>query len=122
MDAIIFLAPIRYPHGSLRNSSSSEVPLVPLTNCLRRTQKQIDWSASTACPFLYSPDRPWQQDSVQLWKQVVSNPLLQRTNVILFLNKIDIFQKKLNAGIRFGDYVTSYGDRENDFETATSCK
>ncbi|KAF5351271.1 hypothetical protein D9756_008227 [Leucocoprinus leucothites] len=60
------------------------------------------------------------QDSVQLWKEVVSNKLLQQTNIILFLNKIDIFQDKLAAGVRFADHVTSYGDRANDFESTSA--
>ncbi|KXN84487.1 Guanine nucleotide-binding protein alpha-4 subunit [Leucoagaricus sp. SymC.cos] len=61
------------------------------------------------------------QDSVQLWKDVISNQLLQHTNMILFLNKIDIFREKLESGVRFSDYVTSYGDRPNDFESTSAC-
>ncbi|KAF9447682.1 G-alpha-domain-containing protein [Macrolepiota fuliginosa MF-IS2] len=60
------------------------------------------------------------QDSVHLWKEIISNELLRNTNIILFLNKIDIFQAKLEAGIRFADYVTSYGDRPNDFENTSA--
>ncbi|KAL9709773.1 hypothetical protein Ac2012v2_006825 [Leucoagaricus gongylophorus] len=58
-------------------------------------------------------------DSAQLWKEVISNKHLQQTNLILFLNKVDIFQQKLAAGIRFSDHVTSYGDRANDFESTS---
>lgn len=65
---------------------------------------------------------PYQYDSAQLWKEVVSNKHLQRTNLILFLNKFDIFQQKLAAGVRFSDHVTSYGDRENDFQSISGCK
>ena len=36
-----------------------------------------------------------QEDSILLWKSIVSNPLLARTNLVLFLNKIDRFKEKL---------------------------
>ncbi|KAF8629170.1 hypothetical protein AX17_005755 [Amanita inopinata Kibby_2008] len=60
------------------------------------------------------------EDSILLWKSVVSNPLLKRTEVVLFLNKIDILKAKLAAGVSFGHYVISYGDRPNDFEHASA--
>ncbi|KAK7060024.1 guanine nucleotide binding protein, alpha subunit [Favolaschia claudopus] len=58
-------------------------------------------------------------DSVALWTSVVSNKLLQDTNFILFLNKIDILQAKLTSGIRFADFVASYGRRPNDMDSTT---
>lgn len=57
-----------------------------------------------------------------LWKSVVKNPLLAKTNLVLFLNKCDVLRAKLNAGIRLGKYVISYGDRPNDFEHASDCE
>jgi hypothetical protein len=62
-----------------------------------------------------------QEDSVLLWKTVVSNELLAKTNLVLFLNKCDILQTKLAGGIRFADSVVSYGDRPNDFESVSKC-
>ncbi|KAI5122002.1 hypothetical protein M0805_001834 [Coniferiporia weirii] len=59
------------------------------------------------------------EDSVLLWKSVVSNPLLAKTNLVLFLNKCDVLRAKLAAGIRLGKYVISYADRPNDFEHAS---
>ena len=35
------------------------------------------------------------EDSVLLWKSIVSNKLLAKTDIILFLNKIDVFKMKL---------------------------
>ncbi|KAF7349021.1 hypothetical protein MVEN_01423400 [Mycena venus] len=58
-------------------------------------------------------------DSVTLWTSIISNKLLQNTNLILFLNKIDILQAKLTSGIRFSDYVSSFGRRPNDFDSAS---
>ncbi|EJD01920.1 G-alpha-domain-containing protein [Fomitiporia mediterranea MF3/22] len=53
-------------------------------------------------------------DSMQLWKMVCSNKLLARTELVLFLNKCDLLDRKLKNGVRFGDFVKSYGDGEND--------
>ncbi|RDX54650.1 G-protein alpha subunit [Lentinus brumalis] len=60
------------------------------------------------------------EDSVLLWKSICSNPLLGKTNLILFLNKIDIFRAKLEAGIRFGQYIISYGNRPNDYDSTSA--
>ena len=56
-----------------------------------------------------------------LWKSIVSNPLLAKTSLVLFLNKTDILQAKLQANIRFGDYIVSYGNRPNDYESTSTC-
>ncbi|EED84472.1 candidate G-protein alpha subunit [Postia placenta Mad-698-R] len=62
------------------------------------------------------------EDSVLLWKSIVSNPLLAKTSIVLFLNKIDIFKAKLEAGVQLGKYIVSYGNRPNDFESTSSCE
>ncbi|KAE9412423.1 hypothetical protein Angca_007099, partial [Angiostrongylus cantonensis] len=38
------------------------------------------------------------QESLQLFRQVVNNKYFVRTSVILFLNKKDIFEKKIRHG------------------------
>jgi hypothetical protein len=63
-----------------------------------------------------------QEDSVLLWKSIVQNPLLKRTNLVLFLNKCDILKAKLASGIKLGDYIVSYGRRPNDFESGSQCE
>ncbi|KII91164.1 hypothetical protein PLICRDRAFT_696280 [Plicaturopsis crispa FD-325 SS-3] len=60
------------------------------------------------------------EDSVLLWKSIVSNPLLMKTNIVLFLNKCDILKEKLDSGMRLADYIVSYGNRPNDFESASN--
>ncbi|KDQ60336.1 hypothetical protein JAAARDRAFT_125564 [Jaapia argillacea MUCL 33604] len=60
------------------------------------------------------------EDSVQLWRTVISNPLLARTEIVLFLNKCDILRQKLSAGIKLAKYIVSYGNRPNDFENASA--
>ncbi|KAF7971341.1 hypothetical protein HWV62_21350 [Athelia sp. TMB] len=59
------------------------------------------------------------EDSVLLWKSVCSNKLLENVDLVLFLNKCDILEKKLQAGVRLAKYVRSYGDRPNDLENAS---
>ncbi|KAF7795596.1 hypothetical protein EIP86_006759, partial [Pleurotus ostreatoroseus] len=61
------------------------------------------------------------EDSVLLWKSIVSNPLLGKTSLVLFLNKTDILKDKLAAGIRFGHFIVSYGNRPNDYESTSTC-
>ncbi|KAF9458709.1 guanine nucleotide binding protein, alpha subunit [Collybia nuda] len=59
------------------------------------------------------------EDSYLLWRSVVSCKLLARTQIILFLNKCDLLQAKLQRGVRIRDSVPSFGDRKNDLPTAT---
>lgn len=33
-----------------------------------------------------------QEDSIMLWKQIISHPLLQNTQIVLFLNKCDLLR------------------------------
>ncbi|KAF4563694.1 hypothetical protein EYR36_002932 [Pleurotus pulmonarius] len=58
------------------------------------------------------------EDSVLLWKAVCSNKLLANVDLVLFLNKCDILEAKLNSGVSLAKYVRSYGDRANDLDTA----
>lgn len=62
------------------------------------------------------------EDSVLLWKDVCSNKLLANVDLVLFLNKCDILEAKLKAGVRLAKYVRSYGVRPNDLDTASNCK
>lgn len=61
------------------------------------------------------------EDSFYLWKSIVSNKLLANVNIILFLNKCDLLQRKLAAGARMNQYMISYGDRPNDYESVSKC-
>jgi guanine nucleotide-binding protein subunit alpha len=60
------------------------------------------------------------EDSILLWKHVISNPLLKDTQIVLFLNKIDLFKAKLEAGIQFSEFVVSYGARPNDYNSTSN--
>ncbi|KIK66216.1 hypothetical protein GYMLUDRAFT_928059 [Collybiopsis luxurians FD-317 M1] len=59
------------------------------------------------------------EDSFLLWKSICACKLLSRTQLILFLNKCDLLQAKLQRGVRIRDSVPSFGDRRNDISTAT---
>ncbi|KAG8858702.1 hypothetical protein FRB96_004839 [Tulasnella sp. 330] len=54
-------------------------------------------------------------DSLQLFTLICSNPLLKNVHLVLFLNKTDVLKKKLEAGVKVKKYITSYGDRPNDY-------
>ncbi|GBE88344.1 Guanine nucleotide-binding protein alpha-4 subunit [Sparassis crispa] len=55
-------------------------------------------------------------DSLQLFRQICSNRLLKNAHLVLFLNKTDVLREKLGKGTRVSKYITSYGDRPNEFE------
>jgi len=56
-------------------------------------------------------------DSLQLFTQICSNALLKNVHLVLFLNKTDLLRSKLNTGLKVRKYITSFGDRTNDYET-----
>ncbi|KAF9469663.1 guanine nucleotide binding protein, alpha subunit [Collybia nuda] len=59
------------------------------------------------------------EDSLLLWKAVVTNKLLAHVNIVLFLNKCDLLQSKLDAGVRLNQHMVSYGDRPNDYDSVS---
>lgn len=48
---------------------------------------------------------------------ICSNELLAHVELVLFLNKCDILDRKLKSGVRLSKYVRSFQDRSNDSET-----
>ncbi|TFY77643.1 hypothetical protein EWM64_g6369 [Hericium alpestre] len=58
------------------------------------------------------------EDSYGLWRTLCTLKLLERTQIVLFLNKCDLLEKKLLAGVIIKDHVTSFGSRKNDGDTA----
>ncbi|KAF9778279.1 guanine nucleotide binding protein, alpha subunit [Thelephora terrestris] len=60
------------------------------------------------------------EDSLLLWKSIVSNRLLSNVSIILFLNKCDLLQAKLDAGVRLNQHMVSYGDRPNDYDSISN--
>ncbi|KAF5327017.1 hypothetical protein D9619_004123 [Psilocybe cf. subviscida] len=56
-------------------------------------------------------------DSLQLFTQICSNALLKSVHLVLFLNKTDLLRAKLDRGLKVRKYITSFGDRPNDYET-----
>lgn len=127
VDAIIFLAPISGFDQVLAED---------------KTVNRLVWLIG---PYIV----PWltylQEDSVLLWKSVCSNKLLANVDLVLFLNKCDIMEAKLKSGVsyvvvRFSDinlrltflsslfwdslarYIKSFGDKENNLDTASQCR
>ncbi|PVG02469.1 G-alpha-domain-containing protein, partial [Serendipita vermifera] len=48
------------------------------------------------------------EDSLLMWRDISSSPLLSRAHLILFLNKIDLLRKKLEQGVEFNAFLTGY--------------
>ena len=62
------------------------------------------------------------EDSMLLWRSVISNKLLSDVSIILFLNKCDLLKAKLEAGVSLAFHMVSYKDRPNDYESVASCE
>ncbi|TFY73103.1 hypothetical protein EWM64_g10909, partial [Hericium alpestre] len=61
------------------------------------------------------------EDSYILWRAVCASKLLSKVQLILFLNKCDLLQRKLKRGTEIRKYVPTYGDRANDLPAAAKC-
>lgn len=59
------------------------------------------------------------EDSLLLWRAVVSNKLLDKVPIVLFLNKCDLLREKLEAGVRLKSHMVTYGDRPNDYDSVS---
>ncbi|KAI0246623.1 guanine nucleotide binding protein, alpha subunit [Lactifluus subvellereus] len=59
------------------------------------------------------------EDSLLLWRALISNKLLEAVPIVLFLNKCDLLREKLEAGVRLKNYLVTYGDRPNDYESVS---
>jgi len=59
-------------------------------------------------------------DSLQLFTQICSNALLKNVHLVLFLNKTDLLKSKLDTGLKVRKYITSFGERSNDYETVVA--
>lgn len=66
-------------------------------------------------PLTEEPGTNRLADTFALFNQIVSNPLLAHASMILFLNKIDLLEKKLRQGVKLARYWPEY-DGDNDFE------
>lgn len=62
------------------------------------------------------------EDTYMLWQTLCSLQMLSKTQIILFLNKCDLLEQKLRAGVRVRTHVPSFGDRSNDVETVKKCE
>lgn len=62
------------------------------------------------------------EDSLILWKAICSSKLLSRAILVLFLNKIDILERKIRSGIMVNRFLPSYGHRPNETNEVIKCK
>ena len=70
-----------------------------------------------------------------MWRELCKNDILKKIPLVsvefepfialqsnlcisrLFLNKCDLLRRKIESGVRLARFMTSYGERENDYET-----
>jgi len=57
-----------------------------------------------------------------LWQTICASKLLASANMILFLNKIDLLDRKLRSGMKINAYLPSYGERSNDTGNVVRCE
>ena len=62
------------------------------------------------------------EDTYMLWQTLCSLQMLAKTQIILFLNKCDLLEQKLRAGVKVRTHVPSFGDRSNDVDTVKKCE
>jgi len=56
-------------------------------------------------------------DTFQLWRTICNSKTLAGITFIIIFNKRDLLAKKIEAGIQFKDFVTSYKDKPNDAQS-----
>ncbi|UZJ53210.1 hypothetical protein CBS101457_002530 [Exobasidium rhododendri] len=56
-------------------------------------------------------------DSLDIWRQIVVNPILYDVSLILFLNKMDLLRHKLESGVQIRNFIPTFKGR-NDYEDA----
>ncbi len=81
----------------------------------------IDWYVTSFRCHLHLTMNVYQADSMKLWRMICSNKLLASVDLILLLNKIDILDAQLKAGVQFNKYVTSYKDKPNETGEVSKC-
>ncbi|KAI9442671.1 G-alpha-domain-containing protein [Lactarius indigo] len=59
------------------------------------------------------------EDSIKFWTTICKSKLLAKVELVLFLNKCDILERKLARGVSMKRYIPTYGDRANDMPTAS---
>ncbi|KAJ7086337.1 guanine nucleotide-binding protein alpha subunit [Mycena belliarum] len=61
------------------------------------------------------------EDSLLLWRAIVSSKLLGKTTLIVFLNKCDLLKRKLQSGIMVNKHLISFGARQNEVGVVVKC-
>ncbi|KAI0073385.1 P-loop containing nucleoside triphosphate hydrolase protein [Panus rudis PR-1116 ss-1] len=94
---------IFYDIEGSRGQRASWVPYFDDVHTIIFLVSMADFDQSSETPGL---DR--LTDSFNLWRTICENKLLERTPLILFLNKSDLLQAKLELGTSFGQYVRNF--------------
>ncbi|CAA7269582.1 unnamed protein product [Cyclocybe aegerita] len=109
-----------YDVGGARGQRHSWVPYFDDANAIIFVApvSAFDQACLSLRPYLEEDPRTNRiDDSLQLFTQICSNALLKSVHLVLFLNKTDLLRAKLDRGLKVRKYITSFGDRSNDYET-----
>lgn len=63
----------------------------------------------------------FQEDTFLLWKEVVSNRLLAKVTIVLFMNKIDILNVKITQGVDVRKYVPRFEGNVRSSDEVIRC-
>ncbi|KAJ7330343.1 guanine nucleotide binding protein, alpha subunit [Mycena albidolilacea] len=66
-----------------------------------------------------NPNIDCVQAPFHLWREIVGNPLLAKTALILLFIEKDVLQGHIEAGMPVKKYVPDFGDRPNDVASVT---
>lgn len=62
------------------------------------------------------------EDTFMLWADICASKALARATLVVFLNKVDLLDRKLRAGVMLANYLTSYGERPNKTVDVIKCE
>lgn len=51
----------------------------------------------------------------------ITGVYIHKSLIVFLIDLTSLNQAKLNAGVRLSHYMTSYGDRPNDYESISKC-
>ena len=124
MTVIIFIVPLSAFNQVLDESGFFLV--LKTSRVAHHNYRHIREQASESCTvvtcgLIRDRPSPSQFDSFQLWRTMCSSGLLAGITFIIIFNKRDLLAKKIEAGLQFKDFVTSYKDKPNDPQSISKC-
>lgn len=133
-----------------KKHTSSSSHTFPRTTCVQPDSRRRSTCQSFGLVFIATSvsknaDKHYQEDSLNLWRQLCSNRLLAAANLIVFFNKVrsfsfmiswnmnwhsyvcthtqkDVLASTLASGVQVKQFVPSYGNLSNEITQVTKCQ